>query len=786
MDYLKIVGSHGTKTPDGGTTCLQVAENVLIDAGNIISGLGEEAKKIQHIFLTHSHIDHIVDLPFMLDLYYADQTHTLHIHALPETLQIIRSSLFNFDLYPDFSQINLLNSEHKAVEFHEIEPFEHYTIGEITLMPFPTHHTVPSCGYVIKKEEQGIMFTADTGPSPVIWDILNEDETIHTLITEVSFPSYYEKLATESLHFTPRLLSEDIEFLDRDDVRVCIMHLKPGFGKMIEEEIGIYDLLRNGGEILQDGSIISYRFEPLGKRAMSLSQQFDTLLQTGIALSSERSHRRLTEHILETAKSLTQADGGTLYVLDEANQQLVFKVLHNDTMGIKMGGMNSMENWKPLALYDENGKENHTLVAAHCALKKTLVNIPDVYKAVFFDFRNTKLYDEKSGYRSKSMLVVPLLDHERQLMGVLQLINKKDASGMVVAFDAQDERVISALGAQAAVSMNNQKLITDLETLFESFLDSINFALDEKSPYTAGHIGRMVDLSVMMAHGVHEDWIFFPDKAYDKEQLNVIRLSSLMHDIGKITTPEHIMDKSTKLETIFDRIHYLRMKFEVLKRDLKIAALEAGEAVDMAQLDTLDADFAFLAEANIGGEYFSDEAIARVRRIAAHTFELGGEQVALIDGDELENLIVQKGTLTYEQRQVINNHAAVSLTMLRSISFPKKYKAVPEIAGGHHEKINGKGYPLGLKGDEISFEARILAIADIFEALTAADRPYKPAKKLSEAMKILWFMAKDNDLDRTLCRFFYESGLYLEFARKHLKPFQIDEVDLDFRFDDQA
>jgi ribonuclease BN (tRNA processing enzyme) len=258
MNYIKILGSYGAKSVGEGTTCIQVTEKILIDAGNIINPLGDEAKKIEYVFLTHSHIDHILDLPFLIDLYYADQEHTLQIFALQETIDILKKHIFNFDIYPDFSQINLQNSPNKALNFNVVNFGESYSIDGVTLMPVETNHTVKSCGYIITKEGKSILFSSDTYINDNIWDILNKNKNISTLITEVSFPSYMDELAKISKHYTPKILSQELKKLKRNDLSIYLMHLKPNYIDEMLDEIKHYGLLKNGGAVLHEGYIITY------------------------------------------------------------------------------------------------------------------------------------------------------------------------------------------------------------------------------------------------------------------------------------------------------------------------------------------------------------------------------------------------------------------------------------------------------------------------------------------------------------------------------------------------
>jgi HD-GYP domain-containing protein (c-di-GMP phosphodiesterase class II)/ribonuclease BN (tRNA processing enzyme) len=794
MEYIEFLGVSGTKSTSHGTTCLKVSKHCVIDAGNLIQGMGIHIYDIEHIFLTHSHLDHVIDIPFIADLFVIRQTAPLKIYGLKNTLEDLRQFIFNQRVWPDFEKINLAHNDHKTIQFIEINPNEPYKVDGILLTPFKTNHTDGSCGYMIEHDMHGFLFTSDTYKCKKIWEMMDAHPHIHSLIVDVSFPSRYEKIAHDSKHLTPKILSEELMQCKRQDFRIFPMHMKPLLEHSIKDELKSFGILDRGGHVLESFECLPY--DPTGKAPSFFRQGghsvISQIISIGAALSSEKNIDTLLEMIISQTKLLTHADGGTLYLYNDKNKQLEFKVIQNDSMGIKMGGTSGKIEWEPLNLYDAQGNKNIHMVAVVCALDQITVNIPDVYKSTQYDFSGTIAFDKKTGYRSESMLVLPLKDHEDNLIAVLQLINKKEGDGTIIAFDHHDEEIVVSLGSQAAVALTKQKLINDLELLLESFLNTINVAIEEKSPYTSGHIDRMVDLSLTLARAITEDEEYFPHISYNEDQMKELKFSALMHDIGKIVIPEYVIDKSTKLETIYDRIESVKLKFELLKRDAYTEYLIKKSSTDNASeinridadyqeiISALDSELEFLCEINEGAEFISNEKIERVRQIALRTIVLNGVEQPILNEDELENLCVQKGTLTDHQRQIINNHASVSVRMLNQLPFPRKLERIAEIAGGHHEKINGKGYPLGLKGDELSFEARILAIADIFEALSASDRPYKKAKKLSEVMKILYFMAKDGDIDLDIVRFFYESGLYLRYAKETLKVENIDEVTLNF------
>ena len=780
MIGIKILGAQGNRAEKSNTTCIQVSKNTLIDAGNIIQGLGEDAQYINNIFLSHSHLDHIIDSAFLIDNFFAKREKPLKIYALPETLKSLKKHLFNWEVWPDFSTINLPETKTPSIEFIPIEFYKEYKIEDgISLTPIPSVHTVPTCGYIIKSNEGSILFSGDTFKNPELWNLINTNKEIKALLIDVSFPNNQSQVAIDSKHLTANFLKEDMRCLQRDDLSIYINHLKPFYKQDIVKEL--LEIGINKDAILDDGEVISFESGEIIQRKTSDEDKINKLLKVGTALSAENNLNNLLEMIVEEAKSLTNADGGTLYLVE--NNELHFTVVQTDSLDIKMGGTHGKITWPALPLCLDDETKNKNMVAVLCALENRVINIPDVYEAVGFAFEGTKKFDQSTGYKSKSMLVLPLVNHEKTVIGVLQLINKQSIFDKdTQVFSKDDENITLSLASQAAVALTNVMLIDGLENLLESFLKSIIYAMGKKSSHTAGHIKRMVKLSVMMAQKINDDTGVYKDKKYSEEEIKMINIAALMHDIGKLTTPEQIMEKSRKLETIFDRIDLIETRIYLIKSALEVSFYKKKITQEYFEneIKILDDDLAFMQKINVGSEFLPDEDVVRVENIQKKNYNIDGKNYIIITENEAYNLSVQKGTITKEERDIINNHAKVSVDILNKLPFPKKYEAIPEVSGNHHEKINGKGYPAGLKGDEISFEARILAIADIFEALTASDRPYKKANPLSSAMKILYFMAKDDDLDREMVKFFYNSGLYLEYAHKLLPKRSIDEVNIDF------
>jgi HD-GYP domain-containing protein (c-di-GMP phosphodiesterase class II)/DNA-binding response OmpR family regulator len=522
-------------------------------------------------------------------------------------------------------------------------------------------------------------------------------------------------------------------------------------------------------------------------------EHFKVLNQIGIALSAERNTERLLERILLHAMDITEADGGSLYLMGEDEQQLRFAIMRTESLGRALGGTTGHEvPFAPLDLYDpETGAPNHRNVATHVALTGETVNLPDAYEAQGFDLTGTRRFDAQNDYRSKSFLTIPMKNNAGDVIGVLQLINATDArSGEVVPFSGGVQEVVESLASQAAVAIDNQLLLQGQRELLDSFIRLIAVAIDAKSPYTGGHCARVPVLTEMLADAACESRSpKFADFALSDDERYELMTAAWMHDCGKVTTPEYVVDKATKLETICDRLEIVRARAEVLKRDAMIARLQAERepGADAAQaredyerrVAEIDEDLAFIAAANVGGEFMSDEAIARIERIAAaNSLTLDGERRPLLSDDEVHNLSIRRGTLTPEERKTINHHIVMTIEMLEKLPFPKKMRRVPEYAGGHHERMDGHGYPRGLKRWEMSVPARMIAIADVFEALTAADRPYKPAMPLSRAMDILGKMKLDHHIDPDLFDLFVENKVYLRYAEQYLTPEQIDEVDV--------
>jgi HD-GYP domain-containing protein (c-di-GMP phosphodiesterase class II) len=552
----------------------------------------------------------------------------------------------------------------------------------------------------------------------------------------------------------------------------------------------------------------------------SMKRTIRRFLDINMAMSSEKDFDRLLPRLLSETLSAADAGAGILYLADNDMLAPAAAIKADGTrLGINSGNIDSKACGSLLTSALLSGSPYAALLTAS-------------------DIKSLGLTDIVQSSPTQNAIAVPLLNRQQNLVGAMILLRQEATDDARLSF-------IGALSGSAAVSLENKELIKAQKMLFEAFIQLIAGAIDAKSPYTGGHCARVPELTKMLARAAcAEKQGPYKDFQLGDEEWEAVHVAAWLHDCGKVTTPEYVVDKATKLETLYDRIHEVRMRFEVLKRDAEISCLQAIAAGEpgtaakenlAAALAQIDDDFAFIATCNEGGEFMAPEKLERLKAIAArtwtrtlddrigisheekerkertppsalpvaetlladradHVFERRPQDrmapdnkwgfrmpvpELLYNKGELYNLGVARGTLAEEERYKINEHIVQTLIMLSQLPFPKHLRNVPEIAAGHHEKMDGTGYPRRLRRDEMSPLARMMAIADIFEALTAVDRPYKQGKKLSEAIKIMSFMKKDQHIDPDLFDLFLRAGVYREYAERFMKPELIDAVDIE-------
>lgn len=521
---------------------------------------------------------------------------------------------------------------------------------------------------------------------------------------------------------------------------------------------------------------------------------FQQLLDICIQLNCEKDSDILMEKILLAAMDISNSDAGSIYLVNDS-RELEFRTVINKTLNIHLGG-SSNENIVfatiPLKI---NGADNESAIVAHTANTGQIINVIDVYDELPYDFSAARTMDKKTGYRTQSMLTFPLQDHTKDIIGVLQLINATQ-NNSIIPFDKEIEQQVLSFASLGTIALTNRALIHDMEQLFESFAKTIAVAIDEKSPHTTGHCKRVPKLTLMIADAVHKTkkgpMASFSMSAEDRHQLSI---AGWLHDCGKIGTPDHIMEKSTKLQTVFDRINYIDAKLEIAIRDTQlkhknaiINAYETGVNIDINKLNKdhdivisqINTDRNFLQTINFGGEFLSSEHLSKIKDISTrYSINIDGIKQNLLSEDEIDNLSIKRGTLNDDERLIIKRHMNITQNILESLPFPKHLSKVTEYALGHHETLDGKGYPKGLTKEQMSVPARVMAIADIFEALSADDRPYKKAKPVSECLQIMKKLVINNHIDGDLFKIFVQEKIYKDYILKYSNPEQLDEFDLE-------
>lgn len=500
--------------------------------------------------------------------------------------------------------------------------------------------------------------------------------------------------------------------------------------------------------------------------------------------------------IIYSLQEFTSSAGGLLYFVKEdegGEKDLVLEIFHHE----KIDGLNqthATRNNYPLGTINFMAQEETQQTRnpfLYSILNNEVLSFDNIYDDSEFDFNEIIEMDHHFNFNTESFLIVPIKNHFDERVGVLALFNGKGADGKSKGYESDKIAYMEIFASLLGMSYTNYRLTNDLEKMFESFITVLAGAIDEKSDYTGHHCRQVPILAMMLGDALHEiDEGPLKDFHLTDSSRYQLELAALLHDCGKVTTPVHVMDKATKLETIYDRIDLVNTRFEIVMRDLEIRYLreknktpkdkhQALKVRYQGYMDQIRRDKRFLQDVNIGSEFMDNKKIVRVYEISKRYSwkDANGETQAFLNENEIKNLTVVKGTLTDEERKIINLHASVTIDMLNKIHFPTYLKRIPEMAVNHHEKMDGTGYPRGLKREEMSTEARLMGVVDVFEALTAGDRPYKKGKKLSEALFIMGKMKLDNHIDPDIFDAFIDKKVYLDYAKKYLSPEQIDLID---------
>lgn len=485
-------------------------------------------------------------------------------------------------------------------------------------------------------------------------------------------------------------------------------------------------------EALDPASETVFDSEPLEMN----SDELMSILDTTLDISRSKDKTALLNLILTKSMEIAGCDAGTLYVLKEDG--LYFKIMKTLSMGVDVGGKGEPIDLPPVALKESN-------VCAYSAIHRTIINVPDVYANADFDFSGPKRYDAMTGYTTRSMLTIPLMDQDSQVLGVMQLLNARNSTGQLCPFDHSCQRIIEILAAQVTIALEQANYIEEIRTMLWSFTAALAEAIDRRTPYNGSHTRKVAEYAGDIADALNqaEGTVVFDTKRRE----NLV-MAALLHDIGKMVVPTSVMNKSTRLGVREETVYH---RFALTKAKARIAYLE-GKLPEERWKDmdeTLTEVEALVRKCNTAG-FIPDDTLTQLKEAMETVITLGEEEIVLFTPEEKTSLAVQKGTLTSEERGQMEAHVTYTRDILSKVHFNSDYAMAPVYAAQHHEFLNGKGYPNHLKGDEIPLESRILAVADICDALLAADRPYKKAMPKDKAFQILRSMAAEGSLDSRL------------------------------------
>lgn len=543
------------------------------------------------------------------------------------------------------------------------------------------------------------------------------------------------------------------------------------------------------------------------------------LLSLNEAAIKDKDYTAIIEKIMLVARKACNADG-CFYFSIKNNKYMNLEYSNIASISLGRLGSENLALFPSVSLPDIRNNPRKT-PAEYCAVNREIINSPNIFQ---MDGINTDFisgFDETNNYSTVSVLALPLIDRKDNIVGVAQFFNAQDNNGKIISFTTDVQKTVLSICRLISLSQENKNLREAYSQLLESFIEVLARAIDAKSPYTGNHCQRVPIIARLLATAaVSETTGNLKNFEMSADDWYSLHIASWLHDCGKVTTPEYIVDKATKLETIYNRIHEIRNRFEILRRDAHIEYLQKRlanvdtkenlQAEFVAKVKQLEDDFAFIARCNTGDVALNNDDIKRLEEISQTQFTryfnrmLGlswaerdnipdkelfsrparenllqnrpDQRFGQFNRGELYNLEVYKGTINKEEREKINEHIVVTIDMLKALPFPKELSKVVEYAGAHHERIDGQGYPNGLTGDQMSIPAKIMAIADIFEALTANDRPYKEPKKLSEVLSIMKDMKETGHIDPDLYEVFIRSRVYMDYAEQYIDKSQIDEV----------
>jgi len=702
----------------GGTTCILFNfdnTHIMVDCGSGINDAIDDLKEFNelHLLISHGHLDHISGITSLLSSFEGKPLHIYGKSFNGVTVQEVIDNVMSKSLWP--VRVNT----YKNVIFHDID--KEFKVNNVVINNMDSNHP-GECS----------LFRLDY-----------KNESIVTAFDYCHLDGYDKKLIEFAKNCTT--LIYDGCFSEKElREKPSWGHSTPEDGARIGKEIGCQKVYITHYGVYDDETLS--KWEKVSKsinenvifaRSGNNNNKLEKVVEIGTLLSSEKDNDALLFKVVETSMDITNADGGTLYLLNEG--KLDFKVLINRSKKACLIGKGSHLD---IPSVDINGKN----VCAAAARERKLINIPDCYNDKDYDFSGAKKYDELNTYLTKSVLVIPLIDEYDEIVGVLQLINSIDKNGEIISFKKDDEKTLSALANQASMAIMNSSYSQKINDLLYGFVKVMSVGIDERTPYNVNHTKNMVDFAEKFFAYENENNCKYK---VDYNKSREILMSIWLHDIGKILTPLDIMNKDSRLAELLNDVENRYKRRDLLLRlqfaENKITELEY-QTLEKERVDQL----VFIKLVNKAG-FLTDDLKKQLEEVSKKTYiELDGTETPILTNQEIYQLSIVKGTLNKEERNIMEGHVSMTQKFLSQLKFPKHYDNIPIYAGNHHEFLDGTGYPNHLTAKDLPWPCRLITILDIFEALTAKDRPYKKPFTPERALEILDDMANNGKLDKEI------------------------------------
>jgi HD-GYP domain-containing protein (c-di-GMP phosphodiesterase class II)/ribonuclease BN (tRNA processing enzyme) len=740
------VGGTEHRRYGGATTCCLLTfgqTNIMVDAG---SGATSALRDLDcggelYLFITHPHLDHLSGIVSLIPAFGAGR---LHIYGRPRGGLSVKEQVARVMSPPLWP---VCADGFGSIDWIDV-PEGEFEAGGVRVSSMESNHPGGCTLYRFGTGDESVVTAFDFNHAGGFGDRLAEFAAgARLLVYDGSMSAEEYEEHPDWGHSVPQI---GAQIAARTGSRLIITHHSPGdddrlLAESEEKLAGEYP----GTVFAADGMTVDVTGGEVTVRARTERERdiLSCLLDVGIMLSTEKNPDYLLEKITRAAIYITGADGGTLYTCGK--ECLEFRIMITKSKDFFKGGRGDPIDLPPVPMKPDS-------VCTAAVLERRLINIPDVYDDRRFDFSGPRRYDALNGYRTQSILVVPMVNDRDDVIGVMQLINATDLEGHVIPFPHEDEAILSSIASQAAISLTNMNYSKQIVELLNGFVKVMSNGIDARTPYNANHTRNMVKYGERFFD--YEKRTGGKWDVSDNERSEIL-MSVWLHDVGKLITPLEIMDKATRLGSGIDAVRARFGRAKLLNR------LDRAEGrIDGAEFERraaeLDADLALVETVNTAG-FLPDDRLAAVNALREKTYvEEDGSAGRLITDVEFGQLSVRKGTLTDEERAIMQSHVSMTSRMLSGLTFPKDYVHVPEWAGSHHELLNGSGYPRHLTGDGIPWEVRLITILDVFEALTARDRPYKPPMPAERALGILDSMVKDGQVDAELLGEFKLSGAW--------------------------